>query len=131
RDTIGTALQGTGVVSVTPNDAGDTIVISSTATVNQADASLLARANHTGTQSADTITDGTTNKAYTATEKTKLAGIAAAATVNSPDATLLARANHTGTQASATISDLIEVIQDTVAVMFSGGSQVGLVTEYD
>ena len=34
-----------------------------------------ARANHTGTQSADTITDGTTNKAYTATEKTKLAAI--------------------------------------------------------
>jgi hypothetical protein len=30
------------------------------------------RANHTGTQSADTITDGSTNKAYTATEQTKL-----------------------------------------------------------
>lgn len=42
----------------------------------------LARANHTGTQDADTITDGTTNKAYTATEKTKLAGIAAGAQVN-------------------------------------------------
>ena len=41
------------------------------------------RANHTGTQSADTITDGTTNKAYTATEKTKLAGIASGADVTS------------------------------------------------
>lgn len=40
------------------------------------------RANHTGTQSADTIIDGTTNKAYTATEKTKLAGIQAGAQVN-------------------------------------------------
>ncbi len=41
-----------------------------------ADAAVLAlaiqRANHTGTQSADTITDGTTNKAFTAGEKTKL-----------------------------------------------------------
>lgn len=43
------------------------------------------RANHTGTQSADTIIDGTTNKAYTATEKTKLAGIAAGATANTGD----------------------------------------------
>jgi len=34
-----------------------------------------SRANHTGTQSADTIVDGTTNKAYTATEQTKLSNI--------------------------------------------------------
>ncbi len=61
-----------------------------------------ARSTHTGTQSADTLTDGTTNKAYTATEKTKLAGVATGATANSPDATLLNRANHTGeTPASA------------------------------
>lgn len=40
------------------------------------------RANHTGTQSADTITDGVTNKAFTATEKTKLAGIEANATAD-------------------------------------------------
>jgi hypothetical protein len=65
----------------------------------------LARANHTGTQSADTLTDGTTNKAFLATERTKLAGIATGATANSSDATLLARANHTGTQAASTISD--------------------------
>jgi hypothetical protein len=39
----------------------------------------LSRANHTGTMSADAITDGTTNKAYTATEKTKLAGVAESA----------------------------------------------------
>lgn len=63
------------------------------------------RPNHTGTQSADTLTDGTTNKAFTASERTKLAGVAPGATANSPDATLLARANHTGTQALATISD--------------------------
>ncbi|MFA6897252.1 MAG: hypothetical protein WCQ96_03130 [Patescibacteria group bacterium] len=37
---------------------------------------------HPATHSADVIVDGTTNKAYTATEKTKLAGIEAGAEVN-------------------------------------------------
>lgn len=64
------------------------------------------RANHTGTQSADTITNGTTNKAYTVTEQNKLAGVAPGATLNSPDATLLNRANHTGTQAISTVTGL-------------------------
>jgi len=53
----------------------------------------------------DDIPDGTTNKQYSATEKTKLAGIASGATANSSDATLLNRANHTGTQPASTISD--------------------------
>lgn len=75
------------------------------ATANAPDATLLDRANHTGTQSADTLTDGTTNKAFLATERTKLAGIATGATANSSDATLLARANHTGTQSADTIVD--------------------------
>lgn len=65
----------------------------------------LSRTNHTGTQDADTITDGTTNKAFLATERTKLAGIATGATANDTDANLKNRANHTGTQASSTISD--------------------------
>lgn len=88
--------------------------IAAGATVNSPDATLLARANHTGTQSADTVVDGTTNKAYTATEKTKLAGIASGATANSSDATLLNRANHTGTQTAATISDFTEAAQDAI-----------------
>ena len=41
-----------------------------------------SRSNHTGTQSADTITDGTTNKVYTSIERTKLSGISAGAEVN-------------------------------------------------
>lgn len=57
------------------------------------------------TVSADDVVDGSTNKAYTATEKTKLAGIATAATANDTDANLKARANHTGTQTASTISD--------------------------
>lgn len=54
------------------------------ATANSSDAALVARANHTGTQSADTITDGTTNKAYSATDKTKLDGIATGADKTTP-----------------------------------------------
>lgn len=75
------------------------------ATANSSDAYLLARANHTGTESADVLTDGATNKAFLATERTKLTGIATGATANQTDAYLLARANHTGTQLLATISD--------------------------
>ena len=69
-----------------------------------------------GTLSADDVTDGTTNKAYSATEKTKLAGVATGATANSSDATLLARANHTGTQLAATISDFSAAADARVAL---------------
>lgn len=57
------------------------------------------------TLTQDDVGDGSTNKVFTSTEKTKLSGIATGATANSSDATLLARANHTGTQLAATISD--------------------------
>jgi hypothetical protein len=67
------------------------------------DAKGLVTAGTDATQ--DDISDGVTNKQYSAIDKTKLAGIASGATANSPDATLLARANHTGTQVAATISD--------------------------
>jgi hypothetical protein len=73
------------------------------------------RANHTGTQSADTLVDGTTNKAYTATERTKLAGVAAGATANSSDAFLLSRSNHTGSQAISTVTGLQTAIDSKQA----------------
>lgn len=57
--------------------------IATGATANDTDANLKNRANHTGTQSADTLTDGTTNKAFLATERTKLTGIATSADVTS------------------------------------------------
>src|SRR6185295_16371123 len=46
-------------------------------------AELRDRATHTGTQSADTVVDGTTNHVFTAADDTKLAGIATSATANS------------------------------------------------
>ena len=109
----------TGVVVLDQDDVGDGTTykqysatektklagIATAATANDTDANLKARANHTGTQSADTLTDGTTNKAFLATERTKLTGIATSATANDTDANLKARANHTGTQTASTISD--------------------------
>lgn len=80
--------------------------IATAATANSSDATLLARANHTGTQSADTVVDGSTNHVFTAADDTKLTGVATGATANSSDATLLARANHTGSQAISTVTSL-------------------------
>lgn len=105
RDTIAAALSGAGLVSVTPNDGADTIVISTTATANDTDANLKNRTNHTGTQSADTLTDGSTNRLFTSAEKTKLTGVATAATANSTDAQLRDRTTHTGTQSADSIID--------------------------
>lgn len=53
----------------------------------------------------DDIDEGTVNKSFTATLKTKLDGIASGATANDTDSNLKARANHTGTQTASTISD--------------------------
>lgn len=60
--------------------ASNTSAFDAAGAATAAQAFAIQRTNHTGTQSADTITDGTTNKAYTATEKTKLAAISAGAT---------------------------------------------------
>lgn len=48
RDTVAAALRGAGPISIVTDDPNDTITISSAATVNQTDAYLLTRANHTG-----------------------------------------------------------------------------------
>lgn len=126
RDTIAASLIGTGNISVVVNDAADTITFSTTATVNSTDAQLRDRSTHTGTQSADTITDGTNNKAFTSAEKTKLSTVAGGATYNSSDSFLLSRTNHTGTQLSSTISDFNEAAQDAVSTMLAAGTNVSL-----
>lgn len=48
RDILGGTLSGIGNINVQVNDAADTVVITTTATVNATDAYLLSRANHTG-----------------------------------------------------------------------------------
>lgn len=63
------------------------------------------RANHTGTQSADTLVNGTVNQVFIAAEKIKLSSMDYAATANSSDAALRDRSTHTGTQAIDTITE--------------------------
>jgi hypothetical protein len=130
-DASGWVKVGGSTLALSAAIAGHTTAISANTTAITANATAItttstadrARANHTGTQSADTIVDGTTNKAYAATEKTKLAGIATGATaytdtqavaanagaIASGSAADRTRANHTGTQAAATITGLATV----------------------
>ena len=105
--------------------------IAAGATVNSPDATLLARANHTGVQAISTVTglqtalDSLVEKVagkqlstedYTTAEKTKLAGIATGATANDTDANLKNRANHTGTQAIATVSGLQTALDSKTSI---------------
>jgi len=75
-----------------------------------------ARATHTGTQSADSLVDGTSNKAFLATERTKLAGVATGATANATDAQLRDRSTHTGAQTASTISDFQTTVSANTTV---------------
>lgn len=93
--------------------------IATGATANSSDATLLARANHTGTQSLDTTSDSATRLAMTAAERTKLTGIATGATANATDAQLRDRSTHTGTQTASTISDFSEAVDDRVAALIT------------
>lgn len=100
-------VQGLGLsqLSYTADERTKLSGIAEDATFNSSDADLRNRGSHTGTQSADSITDGTTNKAYTAGERTKLSYIASGATVNSADSALRDRSTHTGTQSADSITD--------------------------
>lgn len=102
---------GTDAAHKTYVDTGDAAVTAAAASdattkANAAQAAAVQRANHTGTQTADTLTDGATNVAMLATERTKLAGVATGATANATDAQLRDRATHTGTQDVATVTGL-------------------------
>jgi hypothetical protein len=124
RDIIGTTVVGTGLVSVTVDDASDTVTVATSATQNSTDASLRDRATHTGTQSLDTTTDSATRLAMTSTERTKLTGVASGATANATDAQLRDRSTHTGTQTASTISDLTERVQDEVGATLVAGTNM-------
>lgn len=113
--------------------------IATGATANSSDATLLSRANHTGSQATSTITGldtalsnkqplatvlTNTTASYTTALNTKLSGIATGATANDTDANLKNRANHTGTQLAATISDFNAAADARVAL--GGGGSTGL-----
>ncbi len=94
--------------------------VASGATANSADAILLARANHTGTQVLSTISD----VSITAANLNALD--------DGADTTLhfhtadRARANHTGSQVASTISDFSEAVDDRVNSLLVAGTNVSL-----
>lgn len=144
---VGT-MAGAGAGHMSAAQATKLAGIETGATANSSDAALLARANHTGTQPASTISDfntvsdgridtkiathlavvpGATNGHMTAAQSTKLADVATGATANDTDANLKARGNHTGTQTASTISDFNTAADARTALLLnSDGVPIGL-----
>lgn len=107
RDAIGIALVGVGAITVTVNDATDTITIATTAT---------DRSTHTGTQTAATISDLTeVTQDTVANQITAGAGM----TKTYDDTTGLLTLTST---ASGGLD--LEAVQDAVAAMIVAGSNV-------
>lgn len=98
--------------------AGNIAATSVQAAINELDTEKQAAGNYfvKGTDDADDVPDGTTNKAYTATEKTKLAGVETAADVT--DAGNVGSSIH-GSSAKATPVDA-----DTMPLIDSAASNV-------
>ena len=82
------------------------------------DDQIVAKVNAATTNvSADKVADGTTNKAYSATEKTKLTGIAAGAQVNPADLAALdstAATKLSGIEAGATADQTGAEVQTAI-----------------
>lgn len=104
RDTVSATLVAGANVTVTVDDALDTITIAASGGGGAVDSVN----GETGVVvlNQDEVLDGTTFKQFSQTEKTKLSGVATGATANSTDAFLLARGNHTGSQAQSTVTNL-------------------------
>ena len=107
--------------------------IANNATANDTDANLKNRANHTGTQSADTIVDGTTNKVLYATMKTHYDEAYTNSHTHSNKTDLdLVSGTNTGDETVVSIGGLINgattkttpVDADMVGLMDSGASNV-------
>ena len=88
QDAVGTILTDTSTANFTYDDDAPSItvdVLDSPLLEGEDGSYYLNRTNHTGTQSADTIVDGTTNKVFTATDETKLNHITVTTDVNLDD----------------------------------------------
>lgn len=117
NEVAGAVATAAGIDDAAPSTTTTYSSTKTMAEITSASTADRARANHTGTQSADTLTDGTTNKAFLATERTKLSGIATGATANATDAQLRDRATHTGTQPVATLSDFTAEVDARVQLI--------------
>ena len=87
------------------------------ATANSSDATLLARANHTGTQTSSTISDFNTAASAAAPVQTSdIANFETTTELNTRDTNNRNRSNHTGTQTASTISDFDTEVANNSAV---------------
>lgn len=118
RDVIGTALHGSGLISVSVNDGADTITVSTTATANDTDANLKNRANHTGTQTASTISDFT-EASQDATGSLLTAGSGISVSYNDAGNAL----TIAGTAASDTSSGIVELATGAETVALSDATR--------
>lgn len=127
-DRIGTSIVGGTNVTVTYNDAANTLTIASaggTPGANSVTNTILAqmptmtiKGNNTG---------GTANAAdLTKAQVLTLLNVADGATANSTDAALRDRSTHTGTQTASTISDFTEAMQDALSTTLVAGTNVTL-----
>lgn len=85
QDAVGGILTDTATLNFTYDDTANTItadVLDSPLLGGQNSAYYRNRANHTGTQSADTIVDGTTNKVLSTANKAKLDNITITSAIN-------------------------------------------------
>jgi len=108
------------------------------ATANSSDATLLARANHTGTQTASTISDFNTAASAAAPVQTSdIANFETTTELNTRDTNNRNRSNHTGTQTASTISDFSTsvatnpfVLANTAKVSYpsADATKVGFIT---
>ena len=118
--------------------------IATGATVNDTDANLKDRANHTGTQASSTITTSATNKILgrdtagagaveelDADAVRGMINVANGASANSTDAYLLGRANHTGTQAASTISDFDTEVSNNSSVTANTAKVSNVQSDWD
>lgn len=146
QDAVGATLTDTATLDLTYDDALNTIsgaVLDSPLLGGDTPAFYLDRANHTGTQTAATISD------FNEAAQDAVGGILtdsatldftyddglntiSAAVLDSPllggqnSAYHLDRTNHTGTQTAATISDFSEAVDDRVAALLVAGTNVTL-----
>jgi hypothetical protein len=87
------------------------------ATANDSDANLKSRANHTGTQTASTISDFNTAASTAAPVQTSdIANFETTTELNTRDTNNRSRTNHTGTQTASTISDFDTEVANNSAV---------------
>ena len=131
-DRVGALLVAGTNVTLTYNDAGNTLTVAAaggggaTNLTTTAAPTTVTVNSDTGTDAVIAAADGSNAGLFLPAEKTKLTGIAAGATANSADAALLARSNHTGSQASTTISDFAEAVDDRVSSLLVAGTNVTL-----